>query len=347
GEGLTSPELCVLMAYAKLAVKADLATSGLADEPWFHRTLSDYFPQAIRDGYDGYLADHPLRREIIVNSVANSLVNRGGITFVFRATEETGADTETIAREFVVAREVFDLRGFVAAVEALDNVVPTEVQTRMYLRFRRLLDRTVRWWLQRRSGDVDVAAEIEHFSPAVGRIRAQLPELLHGRDAERLRRDTAALVEAGVPDELALWCAGSLDLFAVLDIVEIADETGQDEVSVARMYYAVSEQFGIEDTLTRVARLPRMSRWDALARGAMRDDLYSAVESLARSVLSATDPEASVHERLTAWREANAPALHRANVALEGVREMETPGLAPLSVALRTLRGVARAGGAS
>ena len=90
--------------------------------------------------------------------------------------------------------------------------------------------------------------------------------------------------------------------------------------------YAVSEQFGIEDTLTRVARLPRMSRWDALARGAMRDDLYSAVESLARSVLSATDPEASVHERLTAWREANAPALHRANVALEGVREMETPG---------------------
>ena len=346
GEGLASPELCVLVAYAKLAVKADLAQGGLADEPWFHRALSDYFPPAIREGYDEYLGDHPLRREIIVNSVANSLVNRGGITFVFRATEETGADTEAIARDFIVAREVFDLRGYVAAVEALDNIVSTDVQTQMYLRFRRLIDRAVRWWLQRRSGDVDVAAEIEHFSGAAQRIRAELPDLLAGRDSQRLRRDAAEYVDAGVPEELALWCAGLLDLFAVLDVVELADSTGEDESSVARMYYAISEQFGIEDTLVRVSRLPRATRWDALARGAMRDDLYSAIESLARSVLTSTDPDQSVHERLSAWRSANAAALHRANVALAGVREMDSPGLAPLSVALRTLRGVARAGGA-
>ena len=346
GEGLASPELCVLVAYAKLAVKADLAHGGLPDEPWFHRALADYFPPAIREGYDDYLGDHPLRREIIVNSIANSLINRGGITFVFRAAEETGADTEAIARDFVVAREVFDLRGFVAAVEALDNVVSTDVQTQMYLRFRRLIDRSVRWWLQRRSGDVDVAAEIEHFSGAAQRIRAQLPDLLAGRDSQRLRRDAAAYGEAGVPEELALWCAGLLDLFAVLDIVELADSTGEDEASVARMYYAISEQFSIEDTLVRVSRLPRASRWDALARGAMRDDLYSAIESLARSVLTSTDADQSVHERLTAWREANSAALIRANAALAGVREMDSPGLAPLSVALRTLRGIARAGGA-
>ena len=344
GEGLTSPELCVLVAYAKLAVKADLGTSGLADEPWFHRALSDYFPPAIREGYDGYLGDHPLRREIIVNSIANSLINRGGITFVFRAVEETGADTETIARDYIIAREVFDLRGFVAAVEELDNVVPTQVQTKMYLRYRRLIDRTVRWWLQRHGGAVDVAAEIEHFAGAAQRIRARLPELLCGRDAQRLRRDAAAYVEAGAPEDLAIWCAGTLDLFAVLDIVELADETGQDEMAVAQVYYAISEHFGIEDTLARVAQLPRMSRWDALARGAMRDDLYSAIESLARSVLTSTDAEAPAEDRLTAWQETNAVALHRASVALAGVQEMETPGLAPLSVALRTLRGVARAG---
>ena len=54
GEGLTSPELCVLVAYAKLAVKADLGTSGLADEPWFHRALSDYFPPVSYTHLDVY-----------------------------------------------------------------------------------------------------------------------------------------------------------------------------------------------------------------------------------------------------------------------------------------------------
>ena len=54
----------------------------------------------------------------------------------------------------------------------------------------------------------------------------------------------------------------------------------------------------------------RDSRWDALARGAMRDDLYSAIESLARSVLTSTDAEAPAEDRLTAWQETNAVALH-------------------------------------
>ena len=46
------------------------------------------------------------------------MVNRGGITFAFRAIEETGATPEQIARAFVVAREIFDLPGFVREVEA-------------------------------------------------------------------------------------------------------------------------------------------------------------------------------------------------------------------------------------
>ena len=37
-----------------------------------------------------------------------------------------------------------------AQVEALDNVVPTTAQTALYLEFRRLMDRSVRWFLTSR-----------------------------------------------------------------------------------------------------------------------------------------------------------------------------------------------------
>src|SRR5699024_10080368 len=35
GKGLTQPELAVVIAYSKLALKADLTDSTLADDPWF------------------------------------------------------------------------------------------------------------------------------------------------------------------------------------------------------------------------------------------------------------------------------------------------------------------------
>ncbi|MBW3086805.1 NAD-specific glutamate dehydrogenase [Austwickia sp. TVS 96-490-7B] len=342
--GLESPELCVLVAYAKLALKADLLEGSMPDEPWFTRTLTDYFPPAIREEYGDQLDTHPLKREIIVNSVANSLVNRGGITFVFRAMEETGASPEQIARAFVIAREVFDLRGYVEQIEALDTVVPTDVQTHMYLIFRRLLDRAVRWFLQRRPGQMDVAAEIERFSGAFATLSRMLPESLVGTEAARHRAEAAELMEQGVPEGLALHACGLLDLFSVLDVVELAHECDRSVESVAALYFATSEHFGVDELLKQVAGLPRGNRWDALARGAMRDDLYSVLESLTRSILSSTEETADAEERLATWLTANADAMERMRSSLGGITDVERPGLAPLSVALRTLRGIARAG---
>ncbi len=347
GRGLSSPEFSVLVAYAKLALKADLVQSKLPDEPWFHRSLAEYFPEPIRERFPDELDKHPLRREIIVNSVANSIINRGGITFIYRAMEETGASSEQVARAFVVAREVFDLASFVAEVEALDNVVPTAVQTKAYLEFRRLLDRSVRWFLQNRPSSLDVAAEIERFGPHVAATRSRMADLLGGPERERMERDVDTLEEAGVGRELAVRIATLLDVYSCLDIVEIAAETGRDLEEITPMYFAVSEYFEIDSLLFRVAELAREDRWDSLARGAMRDDLYAVLDSLTRAVLESTDPELDARDRLAAWVTENTASLERTKNALIGIDSLTDAGLAPLSVALRSLRSIVRAGSAT
>ena len=65
--------------------------------------------------------------------------------------------------------------------------------------------------------------------------------------------------------------------------------------------------------LSKVSRLPRDDRWDALARGALRDDLYSVLESLTRSVIevggdAGTDPA----PQWEAWEKANKESIQRA-----------------------------------
>ena len=83
GLGLESPEFSVLVAYAKLALKDDILGSDIPDDPYFESALSEYFPEPIRERYADELASHPLRRQIITNSIVNSMVNRGGITFAY------------------------------------------------------------------------------------------------------------------------------------------------------------------------------------------------------------------------------------------------------------------------
>ncbi|WP_114905417.1 NAD-glutamate dehydrogenase [Ornithinimicrobium murale] len=344
GTGLTSPEFSVLVAYSKLNLKSELIDSDLPDFPFFEDALHSYFPGPLQDRLGDSLGEHPLRRQIIVNDLANAMVNRGGITFAFRCIEETGATVPQIARAFVVCREVFDMSGFMAAVEALDNQVPTQLQTKLYLEFRRLMDRSVRWFLNNQSLTGQLDHEIARFSEAVRTLRTQLGGHLQAAERERFEHQAQEARDGGVPEELALWYAGLLDSFSVLDIVEVAEETGRSLEETAALYFAVSERFRVDALLNWVGELPRQDRWDSLARGAMRDDLYGVLKALTRTVLGSSDGTEQGVEVLGAWSEANAEALTRIRQVLSNVDRLESPGMGPLSVALRTLRGLVRQG---
>ncbi|WP_277208915.1 NAD-glutamate dehydrogenase [Isoptericola croceus] len=340
-QGLTRPEFAVLVAYAKLALKEDLTETDLADDPWFARTLAAYFPAEIRDRYPDDLAKHPLRREIVVNAVVNSMVNRGGITFAFRAADETGAPTEQIARAFVAAREILDLRGFVAAIEATDNVVVARVQTDLYLELRRLLDRTARWIVQHRSHRVEVGEEIAAYSGPVRSYAVRLGEVLQGAELRRYTERVADLEEAGCDPALARRGAGLLGTLPLMDVAELSSTRGWDLDEVARTYFTLSGRLGVGDMLTSVSGLPQDDRWDSMARAALRDDVYAVMVALTASVLDRTG-SGDAPERIESWLEAGGATARRAMEALDMAHAVERPGIATLSVALRQLRSLAR-----
>jgi glutamate dehydrogenase len=349
GVGLKSPEFSVLVAYAKLALKKDILASDMPDDPYFATTLADYFPQALRETYAAELERHPLKREIITNSVVNSMVNRGGITFVFRTQEEAAGSPDQVARAFIVAREVFNLRSYVEQTEALDNVLPTAVQTRLYLEFRRLLDRSVRWLLAARPGSLDITTEVERLGPVVTELAPLIPELLQGSERERVVTQTTAWEADGVPADLAARAATLLDSYSLLDVVEIASDLDRTPGDVAEVYFKMSERFGIDGMLNRVAQLARDDRWDALARGALRDDLYAVLEAFTRNAFESEDDldgdgTVSAAERIESWCRVNADGVARAESQLTGILGLEKPTIAALSVALRSLRSVVRTG---
>jgi glutamate dehydrogenase len=225
--------------------------------------------------------------------------------------------------------------------------VPTAAQTGLYLEFRRLLDRAARWFLTTRPTTLDISAEIERFAGTIGDLGPRVGTLLRGDEKKRLERKVTEFRKSGVPDDLAEHAASLLDWYSLLDIVDIATDTGREPDAVAPLYYLVSERFGIDTMLGKVTRLPRDDRWDALARGALRDDLYSVLESLTRAVIETGGTGTEPAEQWKAWEDANKDALTRSTTALAAIRRLDNPNIAALSVALRTLRSVIRSGAAT
>jgi glutamate dehydrogenase len=341
GTGLTSPELAVLLAYTKIHATKEIQASTLPDDGWTAQVLVDYFPSPIRQRFADRVAQHRLRRELVTTGVVNEIVNRCGLSFLYRAQEETDASVAEIARAYVVVRDVYDLRALWRAIEDVEDMAPAAAQTALLLEVRRLVDRAVRWLVANRTA-INVTAEIERFSPGVTELLARLPELVQGREHEALAETMALHAAAGLPEEVAAWGTRVMYGFGLLDIVEVAATTGLEVSDVASVYFVLSDRYRVDELLSRISALPRQNRWQTMARMALRYDLYAALAELTARVLGSTDASADAAARVQQWEQANAVNVARTARALAELADT-TADLASLSVLLRQIRTLVRA----
>jgi len=337
GMGLTAPEFAVLLAQAKIAAVQEMLGSVLPDDPYLRAELSGYFPVPLRDRFVGQMNSHRLHREIITTTVVNDMVDRSGITFLFRLNEETGASVPDISRAWLVAREVFDLPAFWAQVEALDGQVEVAAQIALMLEARKLAERATRWLLDSRRPPFDIQATIDFFAGGVRTVTSGLPKMLTGRDAAGFTDRLQSFAARGVPPDLAEQVAAMVPAYSAFDIVEIAAATGRSVEEAAEAYFDLADRLQITRLRDRITALSREDRWNTMARAALRDDVYGAHAAITRDVLQVTGP-GSPEERLAVWAQRNDSAVRRAAQTLTEIWESDRFTVATLSVAVRAIR---------
>ncbi|MGV9817616.1 NAD-glutamate dehydrogenase [Nocardia xishanensis] len=344
GAGLCSPELANLMAHVKLSLKVDLLDSDLPDMAYFAARLPEYFPTPLRTRFGGAIKKHRLRREIVTTMIANEVVDYGGISYVFRLTEEVGATTVDAVRAFAASTEIFDLHTMWARIRSAD--IPISVRDELELETKRTLDRASRWLLSNRPQPIAVGAEINRYSRGVRELSSKVPGWLRGHHVATLTDQSAELIARGAPTDLATEVFDLLNMFPLLDIADIADITDRDGEEVGALYYALNDHLKIDWLLQAVSHLERGDRWHALARLALRDDMYGSLRSLTLDVLSAGEPEETADEKIAYWESKNQSRLGRARAALSELFESGAHDLATLSVAARQVRSMVSGVGA-
>jgi glutamate dehydrogenase len=352
-EGLTSPELATLLAHVKLTLKEEVLASELPEADVFARRLPEYFPTQLRErfgnGAGSAIHKHPLNRQITTTLVVNEVVDGGGISYAFRLAEEMNATATDAVRAFTAATKIYDLHALWQEIEALDNVVPTDIADHMVLETRRLLDRASRWLLSNRPQPLAVGAEINRFHRVTSDLMADVAQMLRGAEQEAVAKEADDLVAAGVPVGLARRVASLLDCYSLLDVTEVSELADRDALDTERspretaeLYYALSDHLRIDSMLTSISALERGNRWHALARLALRDDLYSSLRAITLDVLRESDPGTTADEKIANWEQINARRLSRSRESLAEIRRVGTLDLATLSVAARQVRSMVR-----
>ena len=344
GQGLTRPELSVLLSYDKIVIYNQLLDSDVPEDPHLSRELVRYFPAALQQRYSADMDNHRLRREIIATAVTNSMVNRMGSTFLQRMQEDTGETPAQIAKAYSISREVLDARSFWAGIDDLDLKVTEAAQISALTALWHLQRNMTRWLLNRPGENLVIASMVERYAAPMKALREVLPKILPAGSRAALQSDLALWQQQGFPADLAQGLACLPYLTFGLDIVEVAIERKLPVADVGLVYFALSDALHSKWLMDSVEKLPVEGRWHAQARGVLRDELQAQQRSLVGIVLASATPGSQCDGLVRQWLARDDAALKYTLNMFADMRNLRSMDFATLSVAVRRLAQIAAVG---
>ena len=338
GQGLTRPELSVLLSYSKLVAFQQLLDSDIPEDPYLSKELQRYFPEPLQKKYAAEMEKHRLKREIIATAVTNTTINRMGATFLLRMQEDTGRSPAEVAKAFTITRETLDARALWTQIDALDGKVPESVQVDALQVIWTLQRSFTRWLLGRPGAIPDIATAVARYHDGYNEIRAAdgvLPDSLR----PAYNASLTDWKQKGLPDALAGQLAALPYLDRSCDIIEVARTHKLKPVEVSKVHFRLGEALHLPWLFDQVDALQVDGRWHAVARGVLRDELATHQRTLTSEVLRM--PGATAEAKVKHWIGRDDPALRFTLSMLNELAAQKTLDYPTASVAVQRLSQLA------
>ncbi|MEO0615299.1 MAG: NAD-glutamate dehydrogenase [Pseudomonadota bacterium] len=332
GKGLTRPEISVILSYAKLDLYRRLSESPSELRPTHIEELKRYFPRALQRRYGALIGDHQLGREIITTLLTNSIVNRMGPVFPIRAEQDTGYSIACVAQSYEIARDLTGARAIWADIEQLDTRIPTDIQYSMMFEVARKLRHACYWLL--RTYDAEFPHDlVDTLEAPLQRVLKDLPELMTKHGRERLKALHQQHARMGVSTRLAARVSALTYITDALEIVRLAEQRQCDTHTIAAVYFGLGKRVQLDWLRQSIDELAVEGRWQARARGTLRDSAMRAQRDLTSRVHSLNQceaREASIDDLVAS----DAAGFERMLQLVDQMRENADPDFATLTVAV-------------
>lgn len=337
GQGLTRPELSIIMAYTKIYITGELLKSDLPDDPYFATILETGFPSLLKKMYANSMQSHRLRREIIATQLSNQIVNSMGITFMYRMQIETGQSIADIARAYIIASKAYQIDDVHQLIESLNYKVTVQTQYELLHHVRQLMNLASRWFLHHRRLEGGIANNIAHYSQSISKLEKSIPDLMAGVTREYLDKIVTQFVGIGLSEKAAKKIAATRAMYTVLNVVEVATQNKFDLVRTAEVYFKVGSKFSLVWFRDQIGNDSREGHWNSLARLSLRDELDNLQRRLTIVILKHDQKKLDSEKLIAYWFAKNSFIHQRWDKLMEMLLSSSSIDYTIFFIALREL----------
>ncbi len=324
GQGLTRPELAVLLATAKLALQDAIEHSPLALDDDMKADLHAAFPPAMREAFVAAIDTHRLRGEIVATKLANRIINRMGVLHPFELAEEEGAAMSDIAAMFVVIERLFDLPGLWREIEQAP--MPEGARISLFDEVAAATRSQIADLLRVVKAQTGPGAVLARIGTGIAQLDRQTTALLQ-EEAQAQGSRIAALLEAkGAPPALVGKVVHLFELDGAVGLADLGQRMGLDEAVLTRAFTHLGQALGLDWAQANAARLVPSDPWERLLiAGLARDFQQLRLDFLGRA--EGGDPQ----ELVEAWLRDNGPRVTQFKALVDRARRSSAPNAAMLA----------------
>ncbi len=284
--GMTRPELCVMLAYAKMHLYHQIVDSDLADDKYFEQELFSYFPKLMQEKFKSEILTHQLRKEIICTVITNFIVNHAGITFINQICQDSGFSAVDVVKAFVIACDSFGLKEMWAEIQDLDGKIAHHIQMKMFLDIAKLLERSVTWLLRNHIKAKNSIAEIiTKFKLTADNLVNSLPKVLGKSSKDLYEKRIERYCLNNVSKKLATKISAIDAMVSTFDIAKISSESKLDLELIAKIYFAVGNRFNLKSLRKRATALVFENYYQELSIKTITEDLFNIQMHLAKKIV--------------------------------------------------------------
>ncbi|MEM1318531.1 MAG: NAD-glutamate dehydrogenase domain-containing protein, partial [Pseudomonadota bacterium] len=307
GTPLTRAEIGVLLAYAKIVALDDIVATNVPDDEYLTDMLFGYFPEAMRKKWKAEIEGHRLRREIIGTVLANSMINRGGPTFINRVQDRTGGTIATVARAYIATRDAFDMPRLNGEIDALDAKIAGSLQLELYDQLKtRVVSQTV-WFARYGDFSNGVGDVIKRYGSAISKLSPKLVDIAPAFIGEQITSHAERFMAGGVPETLAQEIARMRFSALIPDIVLASERAGTSLDKAAKAFFAITDTFRVGRIVEAARAIEATDYYDGLALDRALQSLHRARRDIVIDVLTDKSAKGDANK----WCEAHSDAVDR------------------------------------
>lgn len=343
-QGLTKPELSVLLCYAKIAIQEALHGSELIQSPILTSYALEVFPEPLREKYAVQVRSHPLYEQIVAMQLSNHIIADMGVTFAYNMFDETSASLPRIICAYLASQHIFGQRELYREIRALDYKVDAQIQYDMMVDVKRLIRRSTRWFLRNHAACEDVASITEFFTQHIDLLTSKLSELMIGAEKERYDARCEYLGDIGVPEALACKIARCNSVYHLLNIVEVAKTHDYNYQLTAECYFSIVDKLDLYWFRSFIDQYASDTHWMILAKASYKGDLDWIQRVLGHSLAETLSGQSAQFSKkaLESWLSKHAAHLQRWYDVCQRLKSAERREFAMLTVAVRELSDIAK-----